>query len=44
LCRPDWRPAVRILGYSIVKDLQTNGFGDEESNLDEQGQSLPACH
>jgi hypothetical protein len=34
----------RILGYSIVKDLQTNWFGDEESNLDRQGQSLPACH
>ena len=43
-CRPDWRPARRILGYSIVKELQTSWFGDEESNLDRQGQSLPACH
>lgn len=40
---PDWRPASRILGYEVVKD-RANEFGDEESNLDGQGQSLPACH
>jgi hypothetical protein len=33
--------------YSVVREhtrRATNRFGDEDSNLDEQDQSLPACH
>jgi hypothetical protein len=36
-----------IVVYSIVRErvrCATKLFGDEDLNLDEQGQSLPACH
>ena len=43
---PGWCPATGIVNYSIVRDhvrCATKSFGDEESNLDEQGQNLSAC-
>jgi hypothetical protein len=44
---PGWCPATGIVNYSVFKErgrCVKNLFGDEDSNLDEQGQSLPACH
>jgi hypothetical protein len=44
---PGWCPATGIVDYSIVRErfrCATKLFGDEDSNLDEQGQSLLACH
>lgn len=49
---PGWCPATGIVDYSVVKERVRcamnalplmQRFGDEDSNLDEQGQSLPAC-
>ena len=43
---PGWCPATGIVDYSIFKELirrATSSFGDEESNLDKQGQNLLAC-
>jgi hypothetical protein len=43
----DPRATGAIVDYSVVRErvrCATNLFGDEDSNLDEQGQSLPACH
>jgi hypothetical protein len=45
---PGWSPATGIVDYSVVRELlrcaMKNSFGDEGSNLDLQGQGLPACH
>jgi hypothetical protein len=42
---PGWCPATGIVNYSIVKErirCATKSFGDEDSNLDWQGQNLLA--
>jgi hypothetical protein len=43
---PGWCPATGIVNYSVVRKhvrCATKSSGDEESNLDEQGQNLSAC-
>jgi hypothetical protein len=43
---PGWCPATGIVDYSVVRERfrrATNSIGDEDSNLDKQGQSLLAC-
>jgi hypothetical protein len=43
---PGWGPATGIVDYSVVRErfaCATSVFGDEDSNLDRQGQNLLAC-
>ena len=43
---PGWCPATGVVDYSVVREqlrCATQSFGDEDSNLDWQGQNLLAC-